>query len=104
MLLAREYNPGIIDAAIAKARGIPRQQELRRVPRQDTTSRPAFAVSYDPRLRSITNITNKHYRAMVSQDDYLDTVFPEPPLVSYKSQKKHQRIYHQSKGSPYEDT
>ena len=44
MLLAREYTPGILNAAIAKARAIPRLQALRRVPRQDTPSRPAFVI------------------------------------------------------------
>jgi hypothetical protein len=100
MLLSREYSQGIIDAAIAKARAIPRQQALRRVPRQDTTSRPAFVVSYDPRLPSITNITNKHYRAMVSQDDYLGSVFPEPPLVSYKRQKNIRETIIRAKVAP----
>ena len=33
MLLSRDYYHGVIDAAIAKARAIPRTQALRRVPR-----------------------------------------------------------------------
>ena len=87
MLLAREYTPGILNAAIAKARAIPRLQALRRVRRKDTPSRPAFVVSCDPRLPSISKITSKHWRAMVSKCDYLESVFPDPPLVSYKRQK-----------------
>ena len=90
MLIDRDYPRGVIDGAIAKARAIPRQQALKRVPRQHTTSRPTFVVAYDPRLPSISNITTKHWRAMVYQEDVLGTVFPKPPLVSYRRQKKHQ--------------
>ena len=87
MLINREYPKGVIDGAIAKARAIPRQEALRRVPRQHTTSRPTFVVSNDPRLPSISDITRKHWRAMNNQDDYLGSVFPEPPLISYRRQK-----------------
>ena len=86
MLLDRDYTPGIINAAISKARAIPRHVALRRVPRQDINSRPVFVVRYDPRLPSIPNITSRHWRSMVSENNYLKEVFPEPPLVSYKRQ------------------
>ena len=45
MLLDREYSPGIVDAAIAKARAIPRRRALQRVSRQDITNRPVTSVS-----------------------------------------------------------
>ena len=61
MLLDREYSTGVIDAAIAKARAIPRHVALRRVPRQEITNRPAFVVCFDPRLPSIPKIINKHW-------------------------------------------
>ena len=87
MLLARDYTPGIIDAAIAKARAIPRQEALKRVTRQTVNQRPKFVVSYDPRLPSIPNITQRHWRSMVSQDPYLKSVFPSPPLIAYRRQR-----------------
>ena len=87
MLLSRDYYRGVIDAAIAKARAIPRTQALRRVSRQPLTNRPVFVVSYEPRLPSLTQITTKHLRSMVSQDDYLESVYPEPPLISYRRKK-----------------
>ena len=87
MLLNREYLPGVIDGAIRKAREIPRDQALKCILRQDTNQRPIFAVSYDPRMPPIPHITKKHYRSMVLQDKYLETVFPEPPLVAFKRQK-----------------
>ena len=87
MLLEREYPPGIIDAAIAKARAVPRSVALRRVPRQQTNTRPAFVVCYDPRLPSIPKITKKHWRSMAAEDKYLESVFPEPPLYHTGDQK-----------------
>ena len=87
MLLSRGYTPGIIDAAIAKARAIPRQEALKRVTRHTDNQRPKFVVSYDPRLPSISSITQRHWRSMVSQDPYLKSVFPSPPLIAYKRQK-----------------
>ena len=61
MLLAREYSPGIIDAAIARARAIPRHLALRRVSRPETTHRPAFVVYYDSRMPSISKITGDQW-------------------------------------------
>ena len=39
MLLAREYTPGIIDAAIARARAIAREKALKCILRQETNNR-----------------------------------------------------------------
>ena len=86
MLITREYSPGIIDGAIAKARAIPRLEALRRVSRQQTNNRPAFVVMFDPLLPSITEITRKHWRSMIAQEQYLEDVFPEPQLILYKRQ------------------
>ena len=87
MLLDRDYTPGIIDAAIARARAIPREEALKSSLRQDTNNRPVFVAMYDPRLPSIPHITSKHWRSMVSQDTHLEAVFPEPPLVAFRRQK-----------------
>ena len=50
-------------------------------------NRPIFAFQYDPRLPALQNIQNKHWRAMVSQDQYLAEVFPEPPLTAFRKQR-----------------
>ena len=86
MLLDREYSPGVIDAAIAKARAIPRHVALRRVPRQEITNRPAFVVCFYPRLPSISKLIEMHWRSMVFQNKYLESVYPETLLVSYRRQ------------------
>ena len=52
MLIERKYTPGIIDAAIARAKAVPREQALKCVLRQKHTNRPVFVVTFDPRLPS----------------------------------------------------
>ena len=85
--MLREYNENLINSAIEKAKKIPRKSALRKVERKNQLRRPVFAVKYDPRLPSITSIQAKHWRAMSSQDQYLSTCFPEPPLTGFKKQK-----------------
>ena len=87
LLMNREYNERIIDAAINKARKIPRLEAIQHKPPQPTNRRPVFVVPYDPRLPPLTSITKKHWRSMRNQDPYLAEVFPEPPLIAYKRQK-----------------
>ena len=84
MLMARDYEPSLIDAAIAKVWAVPLEVALKCASRQDTQSRPVFVVLYDPRLPSISDITRKHWRSMANQDQYLSECFPEPPLIGYK--------------------
>ena len=43
-----------------------------------------FAVRFDPRLPSISSIQAKHWRTMVTQNQYLASCFPEPPLTAFK--------------------
>ena len=86
MLLSRDYRPGIIDSAIARARQIPRKEALKKVERSRTTARPVFATAYHPALPSISSILVKHWRTMVGRDSSLKEIFPEPPMVAYKKQ------------------
>ena len=51
MLLDQKYPIGIVNAAINKARAIPREVAIRKVVRETSSSRrPVFVVSWDPRL------------------------------------------------------
>ena len=85
LLLARNYKAKLINAAIEKAKSIPRQKAIEKVEtRTTTTRRPVFAVTYDPRLPSLPGILKKHWRTMVGGDPHLKEVFPLPPLVAYK--------------------
>ena len=100
MLLERDYTPGIIDAAISRTKAISRDQALKLVLRQPTQQRPTFVVSYDPRLPSIPSVTKKHWRSMVTQDKYLERVFPEPPLIAFKRQKNLRETLIRAKVAP----
>ena len=81
MLLDRDYKEGMIDAAISRARSIPRAEAIKKVIRDNTQSnkRPVFVVSWDPRLPSIPAITQKSWCSMATQDPYLGEVFPSLP-------------------------
>ena len=91
MLLARGYSAGIINAAIEKAKKIPRFEALKKVVGSKETERPVLVIHYDPRLPSVSQIIMKHYRTMV-QDPHLKEVFPLPPLVAYRRQKNLKQI------------
>ena len=84
LLLARSYKPGIVNAAIDRARAIPRNEALKKVVKNENESkRPILVVPYDPRLPGIPAIVKKHWRTMTS-DPHLKEIFPLPPLVAYK--------------------
>ena len=68
MLLSRDYPPNIINAAIARARNIPRQDALKKVIREKSTGRAIFVVTFDTRLPSVQKIIIKHWRTMVKND------------------------------------
>ena len=75
----------MIDAAIQKARAIPRARAIRQVAlAKSSSTRPKFVVLFDPRLPNITNITQKHWWALIIMDSYLVDVFPESPMIPYR--------------------
>ena len=86
MLLSRDYNKNVINAAIKKALDVPRSEALKRVEREKSDDRVVFVVTYDPRLPSISKIIGKHWRTMV-KDPRMMEIFPKPPLVAYKRPK-----------------
>ena len=61
MLLERNYSSNIIQAAIDRARQIPRLKALEKVIRQKTPDRPVFVIYFDPRLPSVNAIVKKHW-------------------------------------------
>ena len=86
LLLARSYQPGLVDATINRARTIPRAQALKRVDRLSQLRRPVNVVTFDPRLPSIQKIHQKYWKGMTEKNPYLENVFPEPPLVAFRRQ------------------
>ena len=82
MLVSRDYRPKSVDAALAKARAIPRSVALEKVVKKKN-ERPVFVITYDPRLPSVSNIFKKHHAILV-EDPAMKKVFPEPPLTAYR--------------------
>ena len=64
MIIMNYTNFKSIDAAIEKARAIPRERALQKVAKKSNTDRVVFVVTYDPRLPSIANIFKKHHSIM----------------------------------------
>ena len=100
MLLERDYKAKIIDAAIAKARAVKREDAIKKVEKPRSSDKLVFITYYDPRLPSISKIIKKHYRSMVSQDQYLQQVFPSAPIVAYKRQKNIREVVIKAKVPP----
>lgn len=88
MLLDRSYPERLIDSTIDRARKIHRHIALRKSKKKNSTKRPIFATKYDPRLPNIASIGAKHWRSMVSQNNYLAECFTAPPLIAFKRQRK----------------
>jgi hypothetical protein len=85
LLLSRNYKNSLVDAAIEKARKIPRCEAIKRISRnQNKPSRPVLAITFDPRLPCIPQILKKHWRTMVKADPHLAETFPLPPLTAYR--------------------
>ena len=99
MLLSREYSSNIINAAIDRARNIPRLEALKKVVKPKTSERPVFVIHYDPRLPSVNSIIKKHYRVM-TQDPKMKEVFPEAPIIAYKRQKNIREVLIRAKVPP----
>ena len=100
LFLARNYNEGLVDRAIEKARKVPRKYALKRADRGTNEKRPVFATKYDPRMPFISNIQSKHWRTMSNSDQYLKEVFPQPPLTAYRKQKNLKDLLIKSKVAP----
>ena len=83
----REYSEHNINSAIQRALKVPRKIALQEVNKQKNTSRPVFAVTYDPRLPDIQKIVGKHWRSVSNSDQYFKEVYPKPPLTAYKRQR-----------------
>ena len=83
-LLSRNYRPKIIDAAIVKAKLIPREEAIKKKTKQKEEIN-VFVVTYHPALPSLTKILAKHWRTM-TKDPHLKNVFPRPPMVAYRRQ------------------
>ena len=89
MLLDRSYPERLIYSSIDRARNIPRHIALRKSKKKSSINRPILAIKYDPRLPNIASIGEKHWRSMVSQNNYLTRAkVPPPPDLRPKRKLK----------------
>lgn len=82
-LMHRNYNGNLVDTNIEKARLISRPEALKRVERVKTPDRVVLSILYNPRLPSISQIINKHWRTM-TLDPWMKEVYSLPPMVSFR--------------------
>ena len=87
LLMSKGYPKEMVTSAINRAKSTSREQALRCVVKPSMTKGPIFVVSWDPRLPSISNLQNRHWRSMITLGPYLKEVFPKPPLLTYKGQR-----------------
>ena len=95
LLMKREYKETMIDTALERARRVPREIALRKVSKPNQTKRPVFAVTYDPRLPSISTLQAKHWSLKVSRDQCL----PYSPSHSLSKATKYKKFYNKSSSS-----
>jgi ribosomal protein L31 len=82
MLLSRGYNKNIIKNSIENVSKLDRKEVLQKVNKQKT-ERVVLAVTYHPKLPSISNIIRKHWRTM-TKDPKAKEMFPQPPMIAFK--------------------
>ena len=82
MLLSRNYNKNIIKNAIKNVAKLDRTEILKRA-NKPKTDRIVLAVTYHPKLPSISNIIKKHWQTM-TKDPVAKEIFPKPPMMAFR--------------------
>jgi hypothetical protein len=82
MLISRRYNKNVLKAAISKAKTVPRAEVLKKVTKTKN-ERPVLAITYNPKLPSISKIVQKHWNTM-AKDPNAKKCFPKPPMIAFK--------------------
>ena len=82
MLLSRKYNKIVVNVALDKAWSMDRKTTLLRRERKQN-ERVVLALTYNPRLPSVSNIIKKHWNTM-TKDPNLVKTFNKPPMLAFK--------------------
>ncbi len=82
MLLSRGYNKNIVKETTSKALTLDRTEVLKKVTKTKK-DRVVLAVTYHPKLPSVSSIISKHWRTL-SKDQKAKEIFPLPPMVAFK--------------------
>jgi peptide-methionine (R)-S-oxide reductase len=82
MLISRNYNKNIIKNSIEKASQLDRSEIIKKVVKTPS-DRVVLALTYHPKLPSVSNIIKKHWPTM-SKDQNTKEMFPLPPMIAFK--------------------
>jgi peptide-methionine (R)-S-oxide reductase len=82
MLLSRRYNKNIIKESIEKVTKLDQMEILKRA-NKPKTDRVVLAITYHPKLPSVSNIIKKHWRTL-NKDPKAKEMFPQPPMIAFK--------------------
>lgn len=63
------------------------------------TERITFAVTYAPQLPSVSQIANRHWRALTMIEDFKE-IYPKPPMVAYKQPSNLKKLLCRAKVPP----
>ena len=82
-LISRSYNMKVIQQAFNRLKDVSRSDALKKVTREQKTSREVLSIVYHPGLPQVSQLIKKHHSVMI-QEPRLKRCFPEPSIVGYK--------------------
>ena len=86
-LIARQYNPKVIQDAFTRVRKVPREQALLKVDKKENSRRPPLVVTYHPCLPPVAKLVRKHWEFMTTERPDLRKTFKSPSVVAYRRSK-----------------
>ena len=107
-LKPRKFKSKIIDKEIEKVKNLPgtnfyerRKKALKKTIREPKDKTRIIApVDYNPHLPNVSQILQKHHRALLFNAPHLAEVFPSPPMASYRQPPNIRRLLCRSKLYP----
>ena len=82
MLLDRNYNQKVINAAFTRVRALSREDKLKKVQRVKS-EKTTFVTTYDPRLPNVGSLIQKHYQTL-TLDPHMKSVFGAGMVAAHK--------------------
>ena len=90
-LIPRSYKSKLINLQFDKVRNLPgttfsekRNLALIKKAKVKNTDRVIAPFDFNPILPKVSNVINKHYRTMITDNPELKKVFPAPPMASLR--------------------
>jgi hypothetical protein len=81
-VIKKKLQQNVVQAVIDKASNLNRLDILKKADKAKT-NRVVLALTYHPKLPSVSNIIKKHWRTL-SKDPIAKEIFPQPPMVAFK--------------------